>query len=117
MISVLRRIFGASARPFKPAVGAPLADIQLNLRDVLRGCKGISADRLMYKIDNAKTPSELWALRSDLHQCIAQAHTESVAALRINGLIQVFVGWVPDAQLAKIQPDFKPSGGQSRSRK
>ena len=117
MNTVLRRIFGVSARPSKPAVGAPLADIQLNLRDVLRGCEGVRADRLMYKIDNAKTPAELWALRSDLHQCVAQAHTESVAALRINDLSEIFVGWVPAVQLAKIQPDFKPSRGQSSGQK
>ena len=48
-------------------------------------------------------------MRSDLHQCIAQVHTESVAAQRINELLGVFSVWVRAAQLTKIQPDFKPS--------
>jgi hypothetical protein len=106
---VLQRIFGASKRQPKPAIGAPLVDIQHGLREALSGCHGVRADRLLYKIDMAKTPAELWALRSDLHQCIAQVHTESVAALRINDLSLVFTGWVPAEQLTKIQPDFKPS--------
>ena len=62
-----------------------------------------------YKIDFARTPADLWALRSDLHQCIAQVHTESVAAQRINDMASIFQGWVPAAQLTKIQPDFRPS--------
>jgi len=106
---VLKRILGSSTRQPKPAIGAPLAEIQLNLREALGGCQGVLADRLLFRIDSAKTPAELWGLRSDLHQCIAQVHTESAAALRINGLSQVFAGWVPAAQLAKIQPDFMPS--------
>lgn len=109
MNMVLQRIFGNSKRQPKPAIGAPLAEIQLSLREALGGCQGVRADRLHYKIDMAKTPAELWALRSDLHQCIAQVHSESVAALRINEVSRVFAGWVPAAQLAKIHPDFKPS--------
>ena len=109
MKMVLKRILGASTRQPKPAIGAPLAEIQLSLREALGGCQGVLADRLLFRIDSAKTPAELWGLRSDLHQCIAQVHTESAAALRINGLSHVFAGWVPAAQLAKIQPDFKPS--------
>lgn len=109
MNMVLQRIFGASKRQPKPAIGAPLADIQQCLREALSGCQGVRADRLLYKIDIAKTPAELWALRSDLHQCIAQVHTERVAAQRVNALSSVFAGWIPAAQLTKVQPDFKPS--------
>lgn len=111
MNTVLQRLFGSSTRKQTPIVGAPLAEIQLSLRDALGGCHGVRADRLLYKIDLAKTPAELWALRSDLHQCIAQVHTESLAAERINDLTGVFAGWVPVGQLSKIQPDFKPSNG------
>lgn len=109
MNMVLQRLFGAPKPKTPPTVGLPLADIQLCLRDALDGCHGVRADRLKYKIDMAKTPAELWALRSDLHQCIAQVHSEGVAAHRINGLSAVFQGWVPGAQLIKIHPDFKPS--------
>ncbi len=109
MHMVFQRIFGMSTREAKAPVCLPLTDIQLSLREALAGCHGLQADRLHYKIVRAETPAELWALRSDLHQCIAQSHTESVAALRINGLSLVFAGWVPAAQLAAIDPDFKPS--------
>ena len=111
MNMVLQRLFGSSKRKPTPMIGAPLADIQISLRDALVGCHGVRTDRLLYKIDLAKTPAELWALRSDLHQCIAQVHTESVAAERVNDLAGVFAGWVPATQLTKIQPDFKPSKG------
>ena len=106
---ILQRLFGAPSR--KPATipGLPLADIQRSLREVLAGCQGVRVDRLMHKINTAKTPAELWALRSDLHQCIAQIHTEAEAAHRINGLSAVFKGWIPAAHLTKIHPDFKPS--------
>ena len=101
-------IFGVAARPPKPPIGVPLAEIQLSLREALGGCHGVRADRLLFRIDLASTPAELWGLRIDLHQCIAQAHTESAAAVRINNLNHVFAGWVPAAQLIKIQLDFKP---------
>lgn len=106
---IFQRIFGTAKPQPKPVVGAPLSEIQLSLREALSGCHGVGTDRLLYKINIAKTPAELWALRGDLHQCVAQVHTESVAALRINDVSQIFVGWVPAAQLGKIHPDFKPS--------
>ena len=109
MNMVLQRLFGTPKTKTPPVVRLPLADIQLSLRDALAGCHGVRADRLLYKIDVANTPVDLWALRSDLHQCIAQGHTEGVAAYRINGLSALFQGWIPSAQLIKIQPDFKPS--------
>jgi hypothetical protein len=106
---VLQRLFGKSKPKQQAPIGLPVADIQLSLREALAGCHGVRADRLLYKIDMAKTPADLWALRGDLHQCVAQIHTEGVAAYRINGLSAVFAGWIPAAQLTKIHPDFKPS--------
>jgi hypothetical protein len=107
--TVFQRIFGTSKPESEPASGLPLDVIQVSLREALLGCHGVRADRLLYKIDIAKTPSELWGLRSDLHQCIAQVHTEGIAAHRINELSAVFAGWIPAAQLVKIQQTFKPS--------
>lgn len=109
MNMVLQRLFGTGNAKKPPVTGLPLAHIQPILRSALVDCRGVRADRLLYKIDIAKSPGELWALRSDLHQCIAQVHGEGVAAYRINGLSAVFQGWVPAAQLIKVQPDFKPS--------
>ena len=109
MNMILQRLFGALTRKPAPISGLPLADIQRNLCEALYECQGVRVDRLLYKINTAKTPAELWALRSDLHQCIAQIHTEGEAAHRINGLSAVFKGWIPGTQLTKIHPDFKPS--------
>ena len=109
MNMILQRIFGASSRKPAPISGRPLADIQRSLREVLDGCQGVRVDRLLYKINTAKTPAELWALRSDLYQCVAQIHTEEEAAHRIDGLSAVFRGWISAAQLTKIHPEFKPS--------
>ena len=109
MNMILRRLFGASTRKPAPISGLPLADIQRSLCKALQGCQGVRVDRLFYKIKSSKTPAELWALRTELHQCIAQIHTEGVAADRINGLSTVFNGWIPAAQLTKITPYSKPT--------
>lgn len=106
---VFQRLFGTPKSGAAQAARLPLANIQLCMREALVGCHSIHSDRLLYKIDMAQTPAELWCLRSDLHQCIAQAQTEAIAAQRINRLGSVFAGWVPAAQLTNIHPDFKPS--------
>ena len=111
MNMILQRLFGTSKGKPAPIPGLPLADIQRSMREVLDGCGGVRVDRLLYKINTTKTPVALWALRSDMHQCIAQIHTEGEATHRINGLNTVFKGWIPAAQLTKIQPDFKPRKG------
>ena len=108
---ILQRFFGAPKTTTPRPAKKPLPDIQHSLRDALTGCNGVSADRLFYKIDVAQTPADLWALRSDLHQCIAQVHSEGIAAQRINQVNAVFAGWIPSAQRLDIQPDFKPSKG------
>jgi hypothetical protein len=91
------------------AINAPLAKIKQYQRDALIGSDDIRTERVLYKIDLAKTPADLWALRSELHQCIAQTHTESVAAHRMNEMTSLFKGWIPAAKLTRVQPGFKPS--------
>lgn len=87
----------------------PLTKIQQGMRHVINDCSDLRCRRMSFRINQAQTPADLWALRSDLHQCIAQLHTESEAALRINDMASMFEGWIPAAQLIKIQPDFRPS--------
>jgi len=84
-----------------------LVQIQQALHAAVCDCTDIRAQRVNYKIDQAKTPADLWALRSDLHQCIAQVHSERVAASRINDLAGLFEGWLPASQLTRIQPGFR----------
>ncbi len=108
MNMVIQRIFGIAApaafadsgRP--PANRLPVEQIRESLQNLLHDCQDMRSQRVLYKISVAQTPSELWMLRSDLHQCISQAHTQTEAAERINSLIEVFEGWVPVSQLTRI---------------
>lgn len=98
---VFRRIFGALV----PAIHGrprPIEQIRSGLEAALHDCSGIRTQRMNYRIKAARTPADLWLLRSDLHQCIAQAHSQAVAAERINHLIPFFAGWVPARQLILI---------------
>lgn len=84
-----------------------LVQIQQAVRSALHDCTDVRGQRIQFKIDNSRTPVELWALRSDLHQCIAQIHNERVATTRINDMLPVFEGWIPASQLTKIEPGFR----------
>ncbi len=103
---VIQRIFGALVPGFSNAKTAAnrlsLGEVQQILRQTLADCKNMNAQRLIYKINVALTPSDLWLLRSELHQCIAQTHNQSEAAERINALIPAFDGWLPASQLTRI---------------
>ena len=80
----------------------PIEQIRESLKAVLHDCQSETARRVIYQIESAATATDLWMLRSALHQCIAQAHSQNVAAHRINDLIEVFEGWIPPAQLTRI---------------
>ncbi len=86
-----------------------MVQIQQALHSAAHDCVGVRGQRIQYKINQSKTPAELWALRSDLHQCIAQTHSERVATERINNVAAVFEGWIPAHQLIRIQPGFRNS--------
>lgn len=86
----------------RPSTCMPIEQIRQALHLCLQDCPGISALRITYKIDLAKTPADLWLLRSDLHQCISHSHDQAEAARRINALLEAFQGWIPPAQLTRI---------------
>jgi len=104
--TVIQRILGLAAPAFsdsgRPVNRVPIEQIRESLLALLHDCSDMRNQRLIYKIKVAKTPADLWLLRSDLHQCIAQTHTQSEAAERINSLIEVFEGWLPAGQLLRI---------------
>jgi hypothetical protein len=100
--TTLQYLFSSRARGPHAAVRATLADIQNSLRQALIDCSDSCSRRLLYRIGLAKVPADLWALRGDMYQCIAQTHTESTAVQRINELVKLFEGWVSDRHLAKI---------------
>jgi hypothetical protein len=104
--TVIKRILGIAAPVFsdsrRPVSRVPIEQIRESLLALLHDCRDMRTQRLIYQIKVAKTPSDLWLLRSDLHQCIAQTHSQSEAAERINSLIEVFEGWLPADQLLRI---------------
>ena len=103
---VIQRIFDAFTPRFSNSKvedkQLPIEHIRHTFHKALHDCKNMGAQRLIYKINVARTPSDLWLLRSDVHQCIAQTHSQSEAAERINALIPAFEGWLPTSQLKQI---------------
>ena len=79
-----------------------LEQIRHRLYQALADCQDMATQRAIYKINVALTPSELWLLRCDLHQCIARVHDQAEASRRINALLDAFEGWVPARQLTAI---------------
>lgn len=107
LISVLTRIFRVNLASRQRAPRSPslkeLARIRRHLERSIEDCPGTPAIRLRKQIDQAHTPQELWLLRNDAYQLISQRHNQSVAAERINRLIQCFEGWLEAKQLIRIK--------------
>ena len=69
----------------------------------MRGCgASVGAQRMIFKINLAENPTELWQLRRDLHVCISRLHGLAEATERIYKLLAGFVGWIAPAQLVRI---------------
>lgn len=92
-----------AARQPAPPARLTLEQIRHRLYQALLDCKDMSTQRVIYRINVANTPADLWLLRCDLHQCIARVHNQAEATRRINGLLDAFEGWVPSGQLTAIQ--------------
>jgi len=80
----------------------PLEQIRHQMHQTLHDCKSADAQRIIFRINTALTPADLWLLRSDLYQCISRARDQTEAARRINALLGTFNGWLPAAQLTPI---------------
>ena len=107
MIPTLVRLFTgkhpAKQHPRKTPTLKDLVSIRLALLEVVQDCDGVTGERLRHKIQQARSAQELWLLRNDAYQLIAQRHNQSVAADRINALISAFDGWVEPKQLVRIR--------------
>ena len=102
---VFQRFFGVFPPLTFPATQpahAPIEHIREGLRELLHDCDDMASERAIYKIHVARTAADLWLLRSDLHQCIAQAHSQAEAARRINSVLKLFEGWLPASRLTRI---------------
>lgn len=80
-----------------------LAGIRRQLLCAIEDCLDQPALRVRTKIESARSAQELWMLRNDAFQLISQQHNQSVAAERINALIQFFEGWLEPKQLVRIK--------------
>jgi hypothetical protein len=79
-----------------------LSELRDRTREVLRDCTGVEADRLRIRIGCAADASDLWLMRCDIFQVVANQHLQSVAANRINALLPAFDGWLPRSLLAPV---------------
>ncbi|MES2412420.1 MAG: hypothetical protein V4614_01370 [Pseudomonadota bacterium] len=105
MNMVIQRIFGTTVHTAASDINRrqlPIEQIRHSLHHLIHDCQGTGMQRMAFKINAAKTPMDLWMLRSDLMQCISQAHSQRVAVERINSLVSVFEGWLPARQLVRI---------------
>ena len=106
LISALTRMIRVNIAPRQRERRKPslkdLAQIRRQLAHSIDDCTSDSAQRLRKQIEQARTPQELWLLRNDAYQQISQQHNQSVAAERINRLIQHFEGWLDPRQLVRI---------------
>lgn len=80
----------------------PLEQIRHQMHQTLHDCKSVDAQRIIFRINTAATPADLWLLRSDLYQCISRTRDQAEATRRINALLGTFSGWLPAAQLTPI---------------
>jgi hypothetical protein len=107
LITSIARWLGVGTDPRKrsphKASLKDLAGIRTHLLQAIEDCLDQQALRLRKKIESARTPQELWMLRNDAFQLISQQHNQSVAAERINALIQIFEGWLEPKQLVRIK--------------
>ncbi len=107
LITTIARIIRVSLKPgFRKSRTASLKDLAAIRKALLlafEDCLNLPAQRLRLKIENAKTPRELWMLRNDIYQVISQQHDQGIAAERINGLVRVFEGWLDPKQINHIK--------------
>ena len=107
LITTIARIIRVSLKPgFRKSRTASLKDLA-TIRNALllafEDCANLPAQRLRLKIENAKTPRELWMLRNDIYLLISQRHDQGIAAERINGLVNVFEGWLDPKHITYIK--------------
>ncbi len=79
-----------------------VAEAKLKFELAIQDLQGKEVERLRYKIRGVREVSDLWLLRSDIHQLIAKGQDQQKAAEAINALLPCFEGWMPAHQLIKI---------------
>jgi len=99
---ILRFTFGARQTAPRKAGLKDIAAIRQALEASFEDCLGEAAARLRHRVEQARTPQELWLLRNDAFQIIAHRHDQAVASERINGLLPAFEGWLDHRQMGPV---------------
>jgi len=106
MIQAISRVIPAGllhgARRFRQPNAGVLRAMQDAMKSCIQDCEGRQALKLRHTIDHTQTVQELWLLRNDAFQLVANAHNHAEAAQRINALMEHFRGWVNPKQMVKI---------------
>ncbi len=79
-----------------------LTAMQEAMKSCIADCEGMQALKLRHRIEKTQTAQELWMLRNDAFQLVSHLHSQAEAASRINGLIEIFKGWVAPRHLTRI---------------
>ncbi len=112
---------GADRSGFGPtlALNSKPADSLDDLREcmwwTLSSCDQPTCGRLATQITHAPDAMGLWALRSEVFQCIAQSQGQTHAIERMEQLQRSFAGWLPDKVLARSS-EFGHAGFRSSKR-
>lgn len=65
-------------------------------------CRTSHCERLRTGLSRAHDVRQLFLLRGEIYQAVAQAHCQFEAARRVNDLMPAFSGWVPDWELTRV---------------
>ena len=99
-------LFGArSAPPAEPA--PPRADVDSIRRELMRTLQPCSEAHRMRggaKVERADGALDLWLLRSEIYLYLAQDLGQVEATMRINSLVPLFRGWVPEVHEHRYHP-------------
>jgi len=96
----------SSVLPAEPTAAtappAPYWLIKKEMAAAVHDCPEAVRDRMILSIYRCRESLDLWLLRADLFQCIAQQRGQVEARNRINALLPFFAQRVPDRQLVAI---------------
>lgn len=79
-----------------------LDTLRIGLLDAFHDCGGARSERVRLKLAAARTARDLWLLRGEVFQVIADHHCQSIARDRINALLPAFEGWLPARLLSAV---------------
>jgi hypothetical protein len=86
-------------------MGTPLADMDSLRHRVLAtldDCGGGPCERVRGRVLSTRDAQDLWLLRCEVFQQVASRHCQAEAAARINSLLPLFEGRLPERMLVAV---------------